>query len=81
MLGETDYEKANADADDLYKDLCGTKTVFIKNWRVFSAAIQSANDTYQENKAQLENEKNTDTQFQFIDIDDWRKMGVVPISR
>ena len=81
MLGETDYEKTNKDADDLYKDLFRTNTTFIKNWRTFSAAIQSANDTYQENKAQLENEKNTDTQFQFIDIDDWRKIGVVPISR
>ena len=81
MLGETDPGKTNKEADEIYKDLFGGKTTYLKNWRVFSAAIESGNATYEENKAQLENEKNTDMQYQFIEIDDWRKMGVMPINR
>lgn len=81
MLGETDPGQTNKEIDDLYKELFGNKTIFLKNWRVFSAAIESANGTYEENKAQLENEKNEDMQYQFIEIDDWRKMGVTPINR
>jgi len=81
MLGETNPGQTNKDVDELYKELFGNSPTYLKNWRIFSAAIEAANQTYEENKKQLEDEKNEDMQYQFIDIDDWRKMGVMPINR
>ena len=86
-LLETTFLSGNASGSSsaktlkLYGKWFGKDARHLRSWRDFRAAIDDANDTYDQYKKKLEDETNTDLTCQIIDIDECRKTGVMPINQ
>lgn len=82
MLSESYTNSASTrKLSKMYTKWFGKDTRYLGSWKVFSAAVDDANETYGRHKAKLEDAANTDLSCQIIDIEECRKTGVMPICK